>query len=86
MKAMANNTQASSLLEGIDSANTPRDLSQIYNMRKQSKEKKREEKGIPGLKAERDKLYSLMSMTIRNSTMMANLLYTGSLPGQRLCA
>ena len=83
---MANNTQTSSLLEGIDSANTPRDLSQIYNMRKQSKEKKREEKGIPGLKARRYKHCSLMPMTIRNSTMIANRLNTESLPGQRRCA
>lgn len=62
MKAMANIAQTSSLLEATDSASTPRDRTQIYNMRKQSKEKEREEKGIPGLQARKDKLYSLMLM------------------------
>ena len=53
-------SQTSSLLEATDSASTPRDRTQIYNMRKQSKEKEREEKGIPGLQARKD--YSLMLM------------------------
>lgn len=62
VKAMANFAQTSSLLEATNSASTPRDRMQIYNMRKQGREKKRQEKGVPNLEARKDKLYSLMLM------------------------
>ena len=62
IKAMARLSKTANLVEATSSASTPRDRMQIYNMRKQSKEKERQEKGIPGLEARKDKLYSLMLM------------------------
>ncbi|KAL9965864.1 hypothetical protein ACROYT_G029718 [Oculina patagonica] len=62
MKAMAKIAQTSSLIDATDSASTPRDRMQIYNMRRQTKEKEKQENGIPGLEARKDKLYSLMLM------------------------
>lgn len=67
-KAMAKLSKENDLLTTNASASTVRDMTQLYNMRRQEKEKKeRQREGIPGAKVRKDKLYSVMLMAAEES-------------------
>lgn len=62
MKVMASIAKTSSLITATSSASTPRDRTQIYNMKKQTREEERRENDIPDSKTRKDKIYSMMLM------------------------
>ena len=62
MKVMASIAKTSSLITATSSASTPRDRTQIYNMKKQTREKERRENDVPDSKTRKDKIYSMMLM------------------------
>lgn len=66
-KAMAKLSKENDLLTANASASTVRDMTQIYNMRRQEKEKERQREGVPDEKVRKDKLYSVMLMAAQES-------------------
>ena len=66
-KAMVKLSKENDLLTTNASASTVRDMTQLYNMRWQEKEKERQREGIPDAKVRKDKLYSVMLMAAEES-------------------
>jgi hypothetical protein len=66
-RAMAKLSKENDLLTTNASASTVRDMTQLYNMRRQEKENERQREGIPDAKVRKDKLYSVMLMAALES-------------------
>ena len=66
MKVMAKIAKTSSLLSATSSASTPRDRTQIYNLKKQTREKERFQNGILDSKTRKDRIYSMMLMAYQD--------------------
>ena len=62
MKVMARIAKTSSLITATSSASTPRDRTQIYNMKKQTREEERRESDVPDSKTRKDGVCGMMLM------------------------